>query len=118
MQGLKITKSFTIKEPQAIVLKHHILNPSIAGQATGSIELQLEGGFLNTIIPGQMDNQVILYKNLIAGIYSCNVVDTNNCQKSFGPLKLKNLLNFDDGLIKEFKVEPNPVSELLSFMLL
>ena len=114
-QGTKITKSFTIKEPQAIVLKHHILNPSIAGQATGSIELQLEGGvpqYNYTWSNGQSGNPI---QNLIAGIYSCNVVDANNCQKSFGPFEVKELTsNFDDGLIKEFKVEPNPVSELLS----
>lgn len=51
-------------------------------------------------------------QNLGVGVYSCNVTDANQCVKTFGPFEIKEVTaNFENQLIKQFKVEPNPVSE-------
>lgn len=114
-QGTKITKSFLIKEPQAIVLKDSTIFPTLSGQTTGSIELELEGGvpqYSYNWSNGQLTNPLL---NLAAGEYSCIVTDANQCIKTFGPFEIKEITaNFNNQLIKQFKVEPNPVSEVFT----
>ena len=111
-QGTKVTKGFLIKEPQAITLKDLTIIPSAAGLNTGAIELKLEGGvpqYTYKWSNGQDTNPV---QNLGVGVYSCNVTDANQCVKTFGPFEIKEVTaNFENQLIKQFKVEPNPVSE-------
>ncbi|MBK6861249.1 MAG: T9SS type A sorting domain-containing protein [Saprospiraceae bacterium] len=114
-QGTKITKGFLIKEPQAITLKDLTIIPSVAGLNTGSIELKLEGGVPQYTYKWSNGQDTNPLQNLAVGEYSCSVTDANQCVKTFGPFEIKEVTaNIENQLIKLFKIEPNPVSEVFA----
>lgn len=110
-QGTLLIKSFKIDEAQEIELRNATIVNTSSGKNEGSILLDISGGvpqykFLWS--NGMTSNPAI---DLGAGDYTCELSDSNNCVKIFGPFTIKEITatNHSDG-VNYLEIMPNPAS--------
>jgi len=79
--GCLMMESFTIPEPDPIEILADVTNVNCAGDSTGIIVIDVTGGNsgYQFSFDGQQEDTVGIYNNLIAGTYSVQVTDVNEC---------------------------------------
>ncbi len=112
-QGTRINKSFSVKQPLALLLSNVNVTHTPAGQQLGSILLQLEGGvpsYSYIWSDGQNTNPAA---GLATGNYTCKIIDANACELEVGPFEVKEIVSNEQAeLVSMFEVFPNPASGL------
>jgi len=77
--GCTLSSSIFIDEPEALDINYTTINPECNGYSTGSIDISVTGGvspYSYYWSNGDSEEDV---EDLVAGIYSAFVVDSNNC---------------------------------------
>jgi gliding motility-associated-like protein len=80
--GCRITESFTIHEPEELVITESVTNPSCPDEPNGAISVTVEGGTTPYDISwsnGQSGEEIT---DLLAGTYTVTVTDNNLCTAS------------------------------------
>ncbi|MGK0315655.1 MAG: hypothetical protein ACI86M_001887 [Saprospiraceae bacterium] len=75
------TFSFTISEPDPIIILSDVIAINCAGDSTGSIIINVSGGNpgFQYSFDGQEEDTIGIYNNLIAGIYNIGATDLKGC---------------------------------------
>ncbi len=83
--GPVTSSNLVIAEPDSIVIDSISLKDETPGMADGAIFIQASGGtgsLSYTLVEESSTNSTGLFENLIAGTYSLNITDENNCTAS------------------------------------
>jgi hypothetical protein len=78
-RGCIDTLNFTISQPNEIVVSSQVVNVDCNGNATGEIQLQVQGGNGDYTYWINQDMGGAVNSNLTAGNYSIYVMDSTNC---------------------------------------
>jgi len=110
--GSQINKGFSIDEPSAILLANQKINHTISGSATGSIEINIAGGYAPYRYEWNTGATTSTIQDLAAGTYHVKVLDANSCEKNFGPFEVNEVTNTKSAeLFSQFEIKPNPVNQ-------
>jgi len=110
--GSQINKGFSIDEPSAILLTNQKINHTISGSATGSIEINIAGGYAPYRYEWNTGATTSTIQDLAAGTYHVKVLDANSCEKNFGPFEVNELTSTKSAeLFSQFEIKPNPVNQ-------
>ena len=77
-----ITSSVTIAEPAAIISSYTSANVSCFGEADGTVTITSNGGvnpYAFLLQPNNISNNTGAFTNLLAGVYSVIITDSNSC---------------------------------------
>ena len=106
VEGIGKGDSLIFSAPE---ISNAIITPSVSGQQTGTIKLEVSGGkppYQLTWSTGAMGQEV---SNLGPGNYRCTISDENNCESSFGPFVVDELTSLAQKPYSEkLNVFPNP----------
>ncbi len=110
--GSQINKGFSIDEPSAILLANQKINHTISGSATGSIEINIAGGYAPYRYEWNTGATTSTIQDLAAGTYHVKVLDANSCEKNFGPFEVNEVTSTKSAeLFSQFEIKPNPVNQ-------
>jgi hypothetical protein len=115
-RGNALNESYNIQEPHALLVASSEIE-SDRGMGEGQIALNIEGGtgsYSYLWSNGSTSNPAT---GLVAGEYSCEVRDENECLLNAGPFEVEMATSTEDLLRASLTLYPNPGGEILCFHL-
>ncbi len=116
--GVSASANFKVIAPPVMVATPLITN-STNNLPNGQINLLLTGGAGAYIIKWSNGGSGAEIKNLLPGVYSATVTDSNNCEKTFGPYEVQISSNTASDLEIDLSISvfPNPSSNFVNVYL-
>ncbi len=112
--GNSVEETFTITEPEAIVVSLVNIVNDKGNQGEGSISIEVKGGSGSLTYLWSNGETTSNINSLVEGSYTCTITDRNGCEKVVGPFIVENTTSTNEAkYLTSFNVFPNPASNAI-----
>jgi thiol-disulfide isomerase/thioredoxin len=114
--GCVLETSFTINQPEEIVVMNVEISDTPQGESLGGISIDLDGGVGEFTVIWSNGMEGFEVTNLEQGVYFATVTDENSCEKVFGPFEIMGISSTTDlDFVRVFSLYPNPSVDYVNY---